>query len=462
MKNIKSWSPTLIIGSVCFALIATAIVLGMHGLAWPGKASFLIFLAAIWAWTLTKADATLVAVVTSFALWAISGNTERLVLSGLGDPFVVFVVSGFMLGAAYKISGLSERIALAFAQKSRNVGQLFYLMTTALLLLSFVVPSTSARAALLMPVYVAISDTHTNKNVQKALAVLFPTIIVLSCVTSYLGAGANLMTADFIAQFAGERITYLEWLLLGAPVGIISCYLSTWVILRLFLTPADRTASFVFEVTTRKEQKDQSAQHRILLVTLVLILLWVSESWHGFDAGMVALGGVLLLCMPSVGVISFKQAIKEVEWSLVVFMAATIEISHAIVKTGLAEYVMLQFTNISKEWSGEVMLFVLLLVSLLSHLLIHSRTARAAVMMPVLIPLGIAAGHSGLLIAFFINAAMGYCLTLPVCAKPVAMFSTVGEERYTSSDLMRLSAWLLPMHLILFLSLYLVYSTMSF
>lgn len=83
-------------------------------------------------------------------------------------------------------------------------------------------------------------------------------------------------------------------------------------------------------------------------------------------------------------------------------------------------------------------------------------------MMPVLIPLGIAAGHSGPLIAFFINAAMGYCLTLPVCAKPVAMFSTAGGQRYTSRDLMRLSAWLLPLHLVLFLALYLVYDAIGF
>jgi hypothetical protein len=79
-------------------------------------------------------------------------------------------------------------------------------------------------------------------------------------------------------------------------------------------------------------------------------------------------------------------------------------------------------------------------------------------MMPVLIPLGMAAGQSGLLIAFFANAAMGYCLTLPICAKPVALFSTAGGEGYTSRDLMRLSAWLLPLHLILLLLAFTVYT----
>lgn len=52
---------------------------------------------------------------------------------------------------------------------------------------------------------------------------------------------------------------------------------------------------------------------------------------------------------------------------------------------------------------------------------------------------------------------MGYCLTLPVCAKPVAMFSTAGNEGYTTKDLMRLSAWLLPLHLVLLMMAWVVY-----
>jgi hypothetical protein len=40
----------------------------------------------------------------------------------------------------------------------------------------------------------------------------------------------------------------------------------------------------------------------------------------------------------------------------------------------------------------------------------------------------------------------------------VAMFSTVGgDEGYTTRDLLRLSAWLLPLHLLLFGIAYAVY-----
>ncbi|MFN7119675.1 MAG: SLC13 family permease, partial [Saprospiraceae bacterium] len=93
-------------------------------------------------------------------------------------------------------------------------------------------------------------------------------------------------------------------------------------------------------------------------------------------------------------------------------------------------------------------------LSLLSHLVITSRTARVTVLLPLLIPLAAMGGQSAFLLAFAANAAMGYCLTLPMSAKPVAMFSGVSKDSYTAKDLLRLSAWLLPVHLVLFVGLY--------
>jgi solute carrier family 13 (sodium-dependent dicarboxylate transporter), member 2/3/5 len=445
-------------GGLAF-LVAVGLFWWISVMPFEGKIAVSIFLAAIATWTWSKTDATLVAVLAAVAMSAAGLTEHRLPLSGLGDPFILFVIAGFMLGGAYKTTGLSERIAAWFAQRSHQVDQLFYLLTTALVLLSFVVPSTSARAAMLMPVYVAVTAVIDQRNVRKALAILFPTVIVLSCVTSYLGAAANLMTVDFISRFSQEHIGYIDWMLLGVPFGLASCFLSTWIILHVFLSPAERKLPFYMRVraVTTPTDQEKSARWRVVLVTAMLIVAWATERWHHVDAGMIAFCGALVLCLPAWGVLPFKQALKEVEWSLVIFMAATIELSQGLVHSGVVTYWMQSLTQGMTGFSGLTVLIVILLVALLSHLVINSRTARAAVLMPVLIPLGMSAGHSGLLVAFFANAAMGYCLTLPICAKPVAMFSTAGNEGYSTRDLLRLSAWLLPLHLGLLLVAYWIY-----
>ncbi|NUO00228.1 MAG: hypothetical protein HUU01_06385 [Saprospiraceae bacterium] len=80
--------------------------------------------------------------------------------------------------------------------------------------------------------------------------------------------------------------------------------------------------------------------------------------------------------------------------------------------------------------------------------------ARVTALLPVLVPVALSAGQSGVLFAFMANAAMGYCLTLPASAKPVAMFAKTDEETYSGLDLLRLSMWLLPLHFALFLGFY--------
>jgi solute carrier family 13 (sodium-dependent dicarboxylate transporter), member 2/3/5 len=431
-------------------LCSIVIIRATPGLAFSGKATLLIFTGAIMTWSFTKTDATLVAVVAAFLMSALGLTGGKMPLSGLGDSFIVFVVGGFMLGGAYRATGLSEKIAGWFAQRSTNVSSLFYLLTAALVLLSFVVPSTSARASMLMPVYLAIAAATDSANVRKALAILFPTIIVLSCVISFMGAGANLMTADFIEKFSGEKISYSQWMWLGAPFGTTSCFFSTWIILQLFLTREERSLCFDLAATaTQNDDKNNNIiRLKVIGTTIGMIALWMTEPWHGIDAALIMFGGVLLLCMPTTGVLPFKTALKEVEWSLVVFMAATIELSQGLVQSGAVAYLTGAFSASTSWLSGTAVLLAILIVALMSHLLIHSRTARAAVLMPVLIPIGISAGYSGLLVAFFANAAMGYCLTLPVCAKPVALFSTT-DDGYDTKDLVRLSLWLVPVHLIL-------------
>lgn len=83
-------------------------------------------------------------------------------------------------------------------------------------------------------------------------------------------------------------------------------------------------------------------------------------------------------------------------------------------------------------------------IALLSHLLITSRTARAAVLIPtVALPIA-AAGLDPALLIFVAVLGSGFCQTLTVSAKPVAVFAGDGTPHFGAADLLRLSAALLP------------------
>lgn len=87
---------------VSLLVLSAVLFLGLPSLAQPAKLALFIFGAAVIAWTTTKWDATLVAVLAAFAMAATGLQGEKQVLYALGDPFIMLLIGGFMkIGRAH-------------------------------------------------------------------------------------------------------------------------------------------------------------------------------------------------------------------------------------------------------------------------------------------------------------------------------------------------------------------------
>ena len=75
-----------------------------------------------------------------------------------------------------------------------------------------------------------------------------------------------------------------------------------------------------------------------IVLAFALVLLWCSESLHGLDNATVALLGALAVTAPRIGALTFKQAVKGVDWNLLVFMAACLQLGDALVHSGGAAW----------------------------------------------------------------------------------------------------------------------------
>lgn len=192
----------------------------------------------------------------------------------------------------------------------------------------------------------------------------------------------------------------------------------------------------------------------MLILVVALVTLWATEPLHGINNTIVAIMGALLATAPKFGVLSFMEAVKKVEWGLLIFLAATMEIGESLIESGGAKWLADHLFEVMQGEAAASAWFVVSVVaavSLLSHLLINSRTARSSVLVPLVILLGLSLGFQPAGLAFLSTAAAGFCLTLMVSAKPVAMFGQIEIETatYTAQDLLRLSAVLLPVHFVL-------------
>jgi di/tricarboxylate transporter len=193
-------------------------------------------------------------------------------------------------------------------------------------------------------------------------------------------------------------------------------------------------------------------QWRVLLVIGAVIAGWLTEPLHHINPAVVALVGALIAVTPGIGTTSWAKALKTVPWSLLIFMAATLALATAISTSGAAQWLQSAITSVKGlgDWAGTAFVIVVIVGSLAAHLVVQSRSARSAMLIPIIVASAPALGINPVAAAFVSTAAAGFCVTMTSSAKPIALFADVeGVPTFTSQDLLRLSATLAPVSAIL-------------
>jgi solute carrier family 13 (sodium-dependent dicarboxylate transporter), member 2/3/5 len=436
-------------------LSSTSIFFGLDGLATQGKVALLVFALAVIAWSVLRLDETPVAIAGGLALIVFKGITPEEFYSGMGDDLIWLMIASFMLAAVLRQSGVAERYVMrALCGKTDvvelSVRQLFTRLTWLMAATAFVIPSTSGRAALLLPLYLVVAQVLPQASLKRALALLFPTVILLSACASMLGAGAHLVAVDIMAKMQLQTIGFAHWALLGIPFALASCFGAMHIILQLFASETERSSAVLLQAPDQAPLTRQ--QKTVIGILLGTMALWIVGGFVGLQAAVVALAAALLATTKALTGVSIKEALKAVEWNLILFLAATMVMGEALLASGAAQMLAERARALlPAAWAEQSVALVLVvsLISLLAHCVITSRTARAMVLIPTIaLPLA-ASGMNATALIFISVLASGFCQTFSVSAKPVTLFASKTDQAFNEADLMRLSLWLLPMMLAL-------------
>lgn len=406
--------------------------------------------AATLAWIATRVDDTRVALVAVAALVLAGAVPLAVVADALVDPTIWLLVGSCALAAGITASGLAERAAVALVGRARSVRGLWHRTTLALVLTTFAVPATSGRAALALPAFRAIAGALPAQH-QRALSLLFPAVILLSAFASILGAGAHLVAASLVESATGTRISFAWWLLLGAPVALVTCLVATELVLVGWLSRADRAldvravAAAVREAGGRRTRALSAREVRALATLAAVVALWATEAAHGIHPAIVAMAAGAVSVLPLVGTTTPADAVRQMPWSLLVFLAATLALGTALVTSGAADRLAQASLGVLGDAHPTLVLVAIVVVSALAHLVVQSRTARATVLLPVVLVVALGAGINPVAAALASTAAAGFCLTLTSSAKPVAMFASVdGVQSFDRASLLALAAMTAP------------------
>ncbi|MFD8068020.1 SLC13 family permease [Streptomyces parvulus] len=446
--------------ALCVALSLCALLAvpaNFPTLGGDARLTLAVFALATCAWIGTPIDDTYIALGAGLALTATGVISSDTLFGTLGDATVWLLICAFVLAAAVARTGLAGRAAAFLVGGARTVRQLTHLTTAALVVTAFAVPATSGRAALALPVFLALAKALADrKRLVVMLALLFPTVILLSAVATLIGAGAHLITVSVLWEATGERIGFTQWLLLGLPLAVASSHLAAETVLLTTTRRADRAGPVHITAEELQRHSDSpvtgpwtQAEKRCVLLLATVVALWCSEPLHHVPPAVVALIGAVVASSPALGTVRLKDALRTVPWSLLLFMAATMAMGVALADSGAAKWLV---SGLPAHVAPAVFLGVVVAVSTAAHLVLQSRSARSSVLVPLVIAAAVGAGVNPVAAALASTAAAGFCHTLPASAKPVTLFSDIpGTPTYTPRDLLRLSAVLAPLTALLVL-----------
>ncbi|MFG3255924.1 SLC13 family permease [Streptomyces sp. NPDC048172] len=448
--SLRQAVPLVVALSVCAAL---AVPGNFQGLGGDARVTLAVFAVATCAWIGTPIDDTYIALGAGLALAATGVISSETLFGTLGDETVWLLICAFVLAAAVSRTGLAARAAAFLVSGARSVRQLTHLTTAALVVTAFAIPATSGRAALALPVFLALARVlRDRRRLVVMLALLFPTVILLSAVATLIGAGAHLITVSVLWESAGEHVGFAQWLLLGLPLAVASSHLAAEAVLLTTTRREDRRGPVRITIEDIQHHSESTVtgplsqpEARAALLLCTVVALWCSEPVHGVSPALVALIGAVVAASPALGTVGLKDALKTVPWSLLLFMAATMAMGVALSASGAAKWL------VSGLPGGEAVppwafLAAVVLLSTGAHLLLQSRSARSSVLVPLVVAAAAGAGVNPVSAALASTAAAGFCHTLPASAKPVALFADIPDTpTYTPRDLLRLSAVLAPL-----------------
>ncbi|MER6133672.1 SLC13 family permease [Streptomyces sp. NPDC001815] len=440
--------------TLCVALSLCALLAvpgNFPGLGADARLTLAVFTLATCAWIGTPIDDTYIALGAGLALTVTGVISSDTLFGTLGDSTVWLLICAFVLAAAVTRTGLAGRAAAFLVGGARGVRQLVHLTTAALVVTAFAVPATSGRAALALPVFLALAKALADrKRLVVMLALLFPTVILLSAMATLIGAGAHLITVSVLWETTGDRIDFTQWLLLGLPLAVVSSHLAAEAVLWTTTRRSDRRTPVRITADDIQRHSERPvtgpwtpAESRCALLLATVVVLWCSEPLHQVSPAVVALIGAVVAASPALGTVGLKDALRTVPWSLLLFMAATMAMGVALADSGAAKWLVSGLPADVEPW---LFLTLVVAVSTAAHLVLQSRSARSSVLVPLVVAAAVGAGVNPVAAALASTAAAGFCHTLPASAKPVTLFAEIpGTPTYTPRDLLRLSAVLAPL-----------------
>ena len=328
---------------------------------------------------------------------------------------IIFLfIGGFLLAIAMQKRKLHEIIAaklMALFPKSAR-GIIYALAITSAVLSAFL--SNTTVTIMLMPIALFLTDI-TRLKVRYLIATAYGASI--GGIFTPIGTPPNLILLGFLEDIQIAAPSFLEWMVLTAPVVVSMILIVPWL---LSLGVQD-----VEVVCSEADTKLDAAQRKLAYILLVLVALLLFNAlikpfypaWT-LNEKLLLLGFGLLLFVPGVDLLTWEDT-KEMPYEIIFLFGAGFAIAKAFISTGLAKTLAGYFAFFGSWPVFAILFMVALFVSFATE--ITSNTALTSVALPIFYEFSKNAHLPSEIILFVATIAASYAFMLPIATPPNAI-----------------------------------------
>jgi anion transporter len=320
-------------------------------------------------------------------------------LSGFASPSAYLILAAFILAAGMVKTKLAERITyLILARTGSSPARITLGITIANIVIAFLVPSVTARTALMLPICMSIISLFAAEGRSKFATNL---LLVMSFTNTTIAAGIltstvpNPVVVEFLAK-TGKFVTYTDWLIYGFPPALVITFFTWWFIQKVFKPEAELTPGGADRMIRERLQamgKTTTAEWRMLAVFLLITVLWMTQNWTKLDATVVCLLGDCLLFLPKFGVLTWKEANKEVSWQVLLIAGGGVSLGEMLMRTGAAKWLASSIFKLLGLQGASVLLIIIVVMFIVQymHLFFSTVLAMATALLPIIMAMAEAA-----------------------------------------------------------------------
>jgi sodium-dependent dicarboxylate transporter 2/3/5 len=237
----------------------------------------------------------------------------------------------------------------------------------------------------------------------------------------------------YLSQVRDEPVVFVDWFWFGLPFVVLFLPVMGAIVwgraARTIEQGAFATAMQELDATDRRKGLSWT-QWKVLAVFLGVILLWFTEEYHGVEAGLCGLAGVVVL-----GTLNLldRQTFRHISWESLLIFGGGLCLGDALVASGASDWIATRLAVLSVLPPNVAVGLVGLLTLVLSA--VASNTAAAATILPLTIPLATVIGVNPTQLIVTVAIASSIDFALVVGTPPTMIAYSTGL--YTSGYIFR-------------------------